>query len=413
MTTTGVRGMDGIVAAVFVFVYFGMILGRIPGLALDRTGIALLGAIFLLATGEIAPEDAWRAIDVPTIALLLGLMVLSAQFRLGGFYAHLTRRLGAMEVSPALFLALLIVCAGLLSALLANDIVCLAMTPVLVEGCARRGIDPVPFLLALACAANVGSAATLIGNPQNMLIGQTLKLSFAGYMAEASVPVVLGLGAVWWVVYQRVGGAWYKQTAIPAIDAPPFNAWQTGKGAVVLTTLIALFLFSSWPRDVLALGAAGWLLSSRRMASRKILGLVDWQLLVLFSGLFIVNHVLAASGILAKIMFAVRGVGIDIHSPAWLFAVTVFLSNLVSNVPATMLLLPVAVHPLSGPILALASTLAGNLLIVGSIANIIVIEQAHSLCIEISWWTHARIGVPVTLITLAIAAAWLWLLATL
>ena len=404
--------MDGTIAFVFVFVYVGMILGKIPGLALDRTGIALLGAIFLLATGEIAAEDAWRAIDVPTIALLLGLMVLSAQFRLGGFYAHLTRRLGAMEVSPALFLALLIVCAGFLSALLANDIVCLAMTPVLVEGCARRGIDPVPFLLALACAANVGSAATLIGNPQNMLIGQTLKLSFAGYLLDASVPVVLGLGAVWWVVYQRVGGAWHKKTPIPVIDAPPFNAWQTGKGAVVLTTLIALFLFSSWPRDILALGAAGWLLSSRRMASHKILGLVDWQLLVLFSGLFIVNHVLAASGILAKIMFAVRAVGIDIHSPGWLFAVTVFLSNLVSNVPATMLLLPAAVHPLAGPILALASTLAGNLLIVGSIANIIVIEQARSLSIEISWWTHARIGVPVTLITLAIAAAWLWLLTT-
>ena len=404
--------MDGMIAAVFVFVYFGMILGKIPGLALDRTGIALLGAIFLLATGEIAAEDAWRAIDVPTIALLLGLMVLSAQFRLGGFYANLTRRLGTMEVSPALFLALLILCAGFLSALLANDIVCLAMTPVLVEGCARRGIDPVPFLLALACAANVGSAATLIGNPQNMLIGQTLKLSFAGYMLDASVPVVLGLGAVWGVVYQQVGGAWYKKTPIPAVDAPPFNAWQTGKGALVLTTLIALFLFSSWPRDVLALGAAGWLLSSRRMASRKILGLVDWQLLVLFSGLFIVNHVLAASGILAKVMLALRSAGIDIHSPGWLFAVTVFLSNLVSNVPATMLLLPAAVHPLSGPILALASTLAGNLLIVGSIANIIVIEQARGLSIEISWWTHARIGVPVTLITLAIAAAWLWLLAS-
>ncbi len=401
--------MDGTVAAVFGFVYFGMILGRIPGLALDRTGIALLGAIFLLATGKLQPEDAWRSIDVPTIALLLGLMVVSAQFRLGGFYAHLTRRLGAMEVSPALFLALLILCAGFLSALLANDIVCLAMTPVLVEGCARRGLDPVPFLLALACAANVGSAATLIGNPQNMLIGQTLKLSFAAYLFDAAIPVLLGLAAVWWVIHQKARGNWYRETPVPMIEAPPFNAWQTGKGLVVLTVLIALFLFSRLPRDVLALAAAGWLLSSRRMASRKILGLVDWQLLVLFSGLFIVNHVLAASGMLAGIMSALRSAGINIHNPGWLFAVTVFLSNLVSNVPATMLLLPAAVHPMAGPILALASTLAGNLFIVGSIANIIVIEQARSLDIRIRWSDHARIGIPVTLISLAFAAAWLWL----
>lgn len=401
--------MDVTVVAVFVFVYLGMILGKIPGLALDRTGIALLGAIFLLAAGKIQPEDAWRSIDVQTIALLLGLMVLSAQFRLGGFYAHLTRRLGAMDVSPSLFLALLIVCAGFLSALLANDIVCLAMTPVLVEGCARRGLNPVPFLLALACAANVGSAATLIGNPQNMLIGQTLELSFSGYLVDAGAPVLLGLASVWYVISRRVRGKWYKETSVPTVETPPFNAWQTGKGVVVLSTLVALFLFTRLPRDVLALAAAGWLLSSRRMASRNILKLVDWQLLVLFSGLFIVNHVLAASGNLDRFMEAGRSAGINIYNPGWLFGVTVLLSNLVSNVPATMLLLPAAVHPMAGPILALASTLAGNLLIVGSIANIIVVEQAEGLGVRITWKDHARIGIPVTLTTLVFAAAWLCL----
>jgi len=382
-------------------------LGKVPGLALDRTGIALLGAIFMLVTGKIKPEDAWRSIDVPTIALLLGLMVLSAQFRLGGFYTHLTRRLGAMDVSPSFFLGLLIVCAGFLSALLANDIVCLAMTPILVEVCARRGLDPIPFLLALACAANVGSAATLIGNPQNMLIGQTLDLSFAGYIVDAGVPVLLGLVSVWYVVNAQAQGKWNKETPAPTVEAPPFNAWQTGKGVVVLSTLVGLFLFTGLPRDVLALAAAGWLLSSRRMSSRKILGLVDWQLLVLFSGLFIVNHVLAASGNLERIMTSVHSAGINIHTPGWLFGVTVLLSNLVSNVPATMLLLPSAIHPMAGPILALASTLAGNLLIVGSIANIIVVEQAQNLGVRITWKDHARVGIPVTLITLVFAAAWL------
>jgi Na+/H+ antiporter NhaD/arsenite permease-like protein len=401
--------MDPAVVAVFVFVYLGMILGKIPGLAMDRTGIALLGAIFLLADGKIQLEDAWRSIDVQTIALLLGLMVLSAQFRLGGFYAHLTRRLGTMNVSPTVFLALLILSSGLLSALLANDIVCLAMTPVLVEACARRGLDPIPFLLALACSSNVGSAATLIGNPQNMLIGQTLGLSFAGYSLDAAVPVLLGLVSVWYVINRQSRGTWIKETLVPSVETPPFDAWQTGKAVLVLCTLVGLFLFTQLPRDVLALAAAGWLLSSRQVSSRRILGLVDWQLLVLFSGLFVVNHVLAVSGNLERMMRAVCSTGINICAPEWLFGVTVLLSNLVSNVPATMLLLPVATHPMAGPILALSSTLAGNLLIVGSIANIIVVEQARNYSVRITWKDHARVGVPVTLITLLIAAAWLWL----
>lgn len=401
--------MDVTVAAIFVFVYVGMILGKIPGLALDRTGIAVLGAIFLLTAGKIPLEEAWRGIDVPTIALLFGLMVLSAQFHMGGFYAHLTHRLGTMDVSPAVFLALLIVCAGSLSALLANDVVCLAMTPVLVEACSRRRLDPVPFLIALACAANVGSAATLIGNPQNMLIGETLHLSFAGYLADAGVPALLGLAAVWCVIGMQSRGKWIKDTPLPAVEEASFSAWQTGKGALVLGSLIGLFLFTQLPRDLLALGAAGWLLLSRRMSSRKILGLVDWQLLILFSGLFIVNHVLTASGNLESIVKVLHSAGIDLHAPAWLFGITVILSNLVSNVPAAMLLLPMAVHPMAGPILALASTLAGNLLIVGSLANIIVVQQAQVLDVRITWKDHARVGIPVTVITLVLAAGWLWL----
>jgi Na+/H+ antiporter NhaD/arsenite permease-like protein len=272
-----------------------MLLGEIPGLALDRTGVALLGALALVATERVTPAAAWAAVDVPTLALLFGLMVVSAQFRLGGFYTWATRRIVAAPLGPSALLGAVVVVSGALSAVLANDIVCLAVAPLLAEGCARRGLAPVPFLLALACAANVGSAATLIGNPQNMLIGQTLRLSFAGFLADALVPAALGLALVW--------------------------------------------------------------------------GLI--------------------------------------HDMRWLFPATAVLSNLVSNVPAVMLLLPHASHPLAGPILALSSTLAGNLLIVGSIANIIVVDQAAALGVRIGWREHARVGVPVTLATLAVAAAWL------
>jgi Na+/H+ antiporter NhaD/arsenite permease-like protein len=401
--------VDRTVLLVFLFVYLGMVLGRIPGLALDRTGVALLGALGLLAMGKITLPEAWMAVDVPTIALLFGLMVVSAQFRLGGFYTRITRRLAAAEVTPETLLALLVAVVGGLSALLANDIVCLAMAPVLAEGCARRGLDPKPFLLALALAANVGSAATLIGNPQNMLIGQALQLSFAGYLLDAGVPALLGLGVVWWIVARLGRGRWHRPTPVPEVPAPAFSGWQTGKGLTVLVLLTAAFLFAPWPREIIALAAAALLLTSRRTSSRTVLGLVDWHLLVLFIGLFVVNHALAASGMLASALQQLAAAGLDVTGPAALFGVTVVLSNLVSNVPAAMLLLPAATHPLAGPILALASTLAGNLFIVGSIANIIVIDQAERLGIAISWREHARVGVPVTVLTLAIAAGWLWL----
>jgi Na+/H+ antiporter NhaD/arsenite permease-like protein len=401
--------VDVWIVVVFVFVYLGMVLGEIPGLALDRTGVALLGALALVASERVSPAAAWQAVDVPTIALLFGLMVVSAQFRLGGFYTWLTRRLAGARVSPPVLLGLLVGVVGALSAVLANDIVCLAVAPLLVEGCAWRGLNPVPFLLALACAANVGSAATLIGNPQNMLIGQRLHLPFAGYLLDAAVPSLLGLAVVWLVVAVSARRAWQRHTPIPRVEEPELDRWQTGKGIVVLVLLLVGFLVVPIPREVLALTAAAVLLTSRRMASREILGLVDWHLLVLFVGLFVVNFALADSGTLARATAALQAGGVDLVRPAVLFPTTAVLSNLVSNVPAVMLLLPQASHPLAGPVLALASTLAGNLLIVGSIANIIVVDQAARLDVRISWRQHAAVGVPVTLATLAVAAGWLWL----
>lgn len=397
-----------------------MLLGRIPGLALDRTGVALLGAIALLATGRIQLAEAWSAVDVSTIALLLGLMVVSAQFRLGGFYTAVTARLAFADVSPRTLLGLLIVIAGALSAVLANDIICLAMTPVLIGGCIRRRLDPVPFALALACASNIGSAATLIGNPQNMLIGQALELSFAGYLVQAIVPAVVGCVIVWVVITWQTAGRWHFEqdmgarerdvaTGAMADDEGALNKWQTAKGIAVVLVVMAAFLLTSWPRDIVALGGAGVLLLSRQMASQRMLGLVDWHLLVLFIGLFIVNHAFAASGMLDQLAASLRTTGIEPAAPGWLFALSAALSNLVSNVPAVMLLLPFAEHPMAGPVLAISSTLAGNLIIVGSIANIIVVDHAQRCGVHIDWKRHARSGIPVTIMSLTFAAAWLWL----
>ncbi|KAB2898460.1 MAG: anion transporter [Burkholderiaceae bacterium] len=405
--------MTATVLVIFGLVYLGMILGGLPFLQLDRTGIALLGAIAMIATDAVSVEQAARSIDLPTLLLLFAFMVVSAQMRLGGFYDWVTARLSALAVSPPTLLGVLIAVVALLSAVFSNDIVCLAVAPVLVDACMRRSLDPVPFLLGLACAANVGSAATLIGNPQNMLIGQTLHLSFAGYAAEAAVPVLAGLALTWAVIVVHVRGRWQLAggavpEARPGFETQALDRWQTVKGIAAALAILLAFLFAPWPREVVALTVAGVLLVSRQLHSSRMLGLVDWELLVLFMGLFVVNDALQRTGVPAQLVTESAARGLHLDHPVPLFGATFVLSNLVSNVPAVMLLLPLAHHPLSGPLLALASTFAGNLFIVGSIANIIVVDAAKRRGVVIDWRQHARIGVPVTVATMAMTALYLW-----
>jgi Na+/H+ antiporter NhaD/arsenite permease-like protein len=399
--------------SVFVAVYAVMILGRVPGLAVDRTGACLLGAIVLLAGGAIGTERAWQSIDAPTIGLLLGMMLVSAHFRVSGLYDRATRWLAARPTTPQRLLAELIALAGVSSALLTNDVVCLAVAPVLADVCVRRGLDPVPFLLALAAAANVGSAATLIGNPQNMLVAQQLDLPFGGYLLDGTVPAALGLVVVHAVIARCYRGQFERELPPLPLAPVPFAGAQAAKGIAVLAVLVVGLLALDVPREVQALAAGGVLLVSRRLPTSGLLGQVDWALLVLFAGLFAVNAAFADAGHAANGFAWLQRHGVDVARPVDLFATAVVGSNLVSNVPLTMLLLPQAQQPRAGPILALATTLAGNLLLVGSIANLIVVEAAVRLRIapRARGWAneHWRIGVPITVLTLALAAAWLWL----
>ncbi len=404
---------DGLVLVVFAVVYLGMVLGSLPWLHLDRTGVALLGAIAIVGAGVMTPEQAAQSIHLPTILLLFSFMVISAQMRLGGFYSAVTRRIAALPVGPVALMGVVIGVAAVLSAVFSNDIVCLAVAPVLAEACLRRRLDPVPFLLGLACASNIGSAATLIGNPQNMLIGEVLKMPFAGYLRDAIVPVLAGLLALWallaWTMRRTppVAEPDPAQLAAIASEVPPFDRWQTAKGLLVALALVAVFLLTDWPRDVAALVGAGVLLLSQRFHSSKVMGLIDWELLILFMGLFVVNHALALTGLTQQLVAWLTTQGIDLAQPATLFFTTLGLSNLVSNVPAVMVLMPLAKGDHVGLTLALVSTLAGNLLIVGSIANIIVVDAAKRCGVVIDWRRHARTGVPVAVVTLGIAAGWL------
>jgi Na+/H+ antiporter NhaD/arsenite permease-like protein len=387
----------------FVLTYIGLALGRIPGLALDRTGFAVLGAVAFLATGSISVEDAKVAVDAPTIVVLFGMMLLSAQYRQSGLYSVIGGRLARVEDPKRLLLGTILVTA-LLSAVLTNDVTCFALTPLLGASLLASGRQPLPYLLALACASNIGSALTPIGNPQNILIAQTLRLPFLPFVLVCAVPVVLSLGVLYLFMARRIAEDGERRE-ISAEEPIPLHRPEAAKAIVLTVAAIALFL-SPVPAPLTALGVAGVVLTSRRMHTRDMLALVDWHLLALFVSLFIVGRGFEVSGWTEAARGALAGVGAELSHPAVLVVAVSLLGLAVGNVPAVMLLLPfVGRQPAAGYAMALSSTFAGNAVLVGSIANLIVAEQAGRLGIRLGFREHIGVGLPVTLISLALAAA--------
>ena len=404
--------MTPLVLVVFAAVYLGMALGRWPGLMLDRTGIALVGAIVLVLVGAVTGEEVRAAVDVPTLVVLFGLMVLSAQFAACGFYAWCSRRIARTPARPQHLLALTVATAGLLSAVLANDVVVFAMTPMLASGLLRRGFDPRPFLIALMSAANAGSAAIVIGNPQNILIGQSGGLDFFAFLAVCGPPALAGLLVTHAVVLAVWRGRFLLRdprvqhgppAASPALDRPGLVKALAATGALLLLFATPL------PRTEGVLLVAGALLISRRLSTRRILGLVDWHLLVLFGALFVVTHAFDATGLPERLVAALAQAGMPLTSLELLGPLTVLGSNTIGNVPLVILLLQILPSP--GPdllyVLAVVSTLAGNLLIVGSLANIITVERAKEVGVRLGFLDHAKCGVPIAVLSLAAAVAWL------
>lgn len=395
---------------IFALTYIGVAIGEVPGLAIDRTGIALLGGVAMIAFGVLDTDHAVAAVDFPTILLLFGLMVLSSQFRLAGFYTHVAMALTRAMDRPRRFLWQLMLASGALSAILANDIVCLAFTPVLAWSLARRRLNPIPFLLGLALASNIGSAATIIGNPQNMLIGQVGRLSFTHFFLWCAIPSAISLAAAYGIVIALYRNQWGAAAAqeTPHGEWPEYSPTQARKGGIVAALLVAAF-FTDIPRELSALVAAGVLLCSRKLATRSLMGLVDWHLIALFIGLFVVVRGFEDSGLPAWIVETTRQRGVHLEDPYVLTAVAAVLSNIVSNVPAVMVLIKFlpADSPEPWYVLALASTFAGNLITIGSIANLIVIEQAKQAGIRISFAEHARAGIPATVASFAILCVWI------
>jgi Na+/H+ antiporter NhaD/arsenite permease-like protein len=407
--------MNSVAAIIFILTYAGVALGRVPGLMLDRTGIALLGAMAMVLFGVESIPQATEAIDIPTILLLYALMIVSAQLRLGGFYTWAVLKSTAWLTHPRSFLMIMMALSALLSAVLANDIVCLAFTPVLALTLYSANMNPVPFLLGLAISSNIGSAATIIGNPQNMLIGQMGKLHFGQFLLWCGPPSIISLVAAYFFICRMYKGRFMDPGRVEDLPKhkpwPAFNPWQSAKGLVATGILMVLF-FTPIPREYSAMAVAGVLLCSRKMRSRNILELVDWHLITLFCALFVVIHGIGIYQIPQSIMDFLSRQGIDVQNPLMLTGISTVMSNLVSNVPATLLLIQFLEpsNHVQWYVLALSSTFAGNLILIGSIANLIVIEQARLFGIRMSFREHAITGIPVTVLSLVILTIWIWMM---
>jgi len=404
--------------AIFILVYLAMAVGHLPGLRVDRTGAAVVGAMILIAAGRISPSAAWNAIDYQTIGLLFGLLVISASFVVAGFYDWVAQKIGALNVGPKQLLAIVIVVASVLAALLNKDVIAVAMTPVLCAVCVQRRLNPLPFLLAFCFAANFAAAATLTGSPQNMILAQTLGLSFVQFVRAAAPPALLGLPLIWVVLVYFYRGRWElaersgTPSPAPVMEQPvPFALDETIKATIVATAVIAAFVFTDWPHMLVALAGASCLLISRRFASANVLHHVDGDLVLLLFGLFIVNATFTATGLPEHLLAYLRGVGLDLQAPLPMLFVMAVISNIIGNNPSVMLIAPFiggTDQPEAlGAAIALGTGLSSSAVIFGSLVGIVVAEECRKRNIIITFGEFARAGVPTCILALLMATIWI------
>jgi Na+/H+ antiporter NhaD/arsenite permease-like protein len=400
-----------IVAAwlVFLATYAVVAIGKIPVYRIDRAGAALLGGSLMVGTGVLSLEEAYRAVDFDTIVLLLGMMIVVANLRLSGFFRVITHWIATYVRRPVTLLGMVIVLSGVLSAFLVNDTICLVMTPLVLELVTRLKRNPIPYLLAIATASNIGSVATITGNPQNIIVGSLSRIPY-GDFAAALVPVaVVGLVISAVLIALSYRSEFFSRDQFEKINVQTrYHGPLLVKSIVVLAVMVVLFFFGQPVAKVAIVGGA-FLLLTRRVRPEKVYIEIDWPLLVMFVGLFVVIGGLEKAVITADVSAAIARQHLD--NPTILAGVTAMLSNLVSNVPA-VLLLKSFVPNLQDPqrawlIVAMAATLAGNFTLVGSVANLIVAQRARARGVELTFWTYFKVGAPITILTIAFGLSWL------
>jgi len=397
--------------AIFFLTYAVIAIGKFPWLQLDRTGAALAGALAMVLSGTLTERAAEQAVDFRTLVLLLGMMIIVANLRLSGAFELVAGVLLKRARSGFGLLAMTIVVSGVLAAFFINDVVCLALTLPLIEISRAMEIDPVPFLLALATASNIGSVATITGNPQNMIVAGFAHLGYASFAARLAPLAIVALAidyAIIAFVYRARLSHFRKPEGAKLPSGPAGKRWHLTKSAFVAAVVLILFGLG-FPTHLVALGGGAALLFTRHTRPDQVYGLVDWTLLVMFTGLFIVVAGAETTGFQN---YFINLVGIErLGNTAVLGVVMAALSNLVSNVPAVLLFRPIYPMLNRGPqaalVIAATSTLAGNLTLLGSIANLIVVEQARRENVTISFGEYIVVGLPITILTLALAIGWL------
>jgi Na+/H+ antiporter NhaD/arsenite permease-like protein len=405
------EGQNVAAGVIFVGSYLALALGRIPGLSIDRAGIALVGASLMVASGALPLEDAYKAVDLDTITLLLGMMIIVANLRLSGFFAVANAWVGAHARRPLILLGAVVVTSGVFSAFLVNDAICLVLAPLVLELTLALGRRPVPHLLAVAMASNIGSTATITGNPQNIMIGSFSQIPYTKFALALGPVALVGLiiTGVLIALFHRAEFADDAQLKAPLLKVKAHRVLVIR--ALLATLILIVLFFAGVVPAKAAIIIGGLLLLTRRVKSRRVYAEIDWSLLLMFAGLFIIVAGAQRALLGPDTVAAVGGLHLD-QVPV-LSAVTAVLSNLVSNVPAVLMLKPFVValkdHDRAWLVIAMASTLAGNFTVLGSIANLIVVQRAAASGVTIGFWDYFRVGAPLTIITLAIGTLWLWL----
>jgi Na+/H+ antiporter NhaD/arsenite permease-like protein len=396
--------------AIFAGAYLALALGKVPGLLIDRAGVALVGASLMVGAGVLTLDEAYKAVDFGTITLLLGIMIVVANLRLSGFFALANAWAARRVHRPIGLLAAVTIVSGLFSAFLVNDAICLVLTPLVLELTLSLKRKPTPYLLAVAMASNIGSAATITGNPQNIMIGSFSHLPYLRF-ASALAPVAIG-GLALTILLLAL--AYRTEFVVADRLSAPLHAVRVRKGlmarALLATGIMVALFFAGQPPPKAAIVIGGLLLLTRRLKSERVYAEIDWSLLLMFVGLFVIvagaQHALLTPDVLA---LAGR---LQLDRVPALSVVTALLSNVVSNVPAVLVLRPFVdgLHDRDTAwlVVAMASTLAGNFTVLGSIANLIVVQKAALRGVRIGFWDYLKVGAPLTVLTIAIGTLWLW-----
>jgi Na+/H+ antiporter NhaD/arsenite permease-like protein len=393
---------------IFLASYAVIAFQSIPRLHITRPAGALLGAVAMVVCGVLSLDAAYRAVDMNTIVFLMGAMIIVAYLEISGFLGMVRSLTLRQARTPSQLLALVIASSGLMSAVFMNDTICLLFTPLVLKTARELGLNPVPYLIALAASANVGSACTIIGNPQNMLIAVNSGIGFLAFLSALWPVSLLGLGTVYLVVSLAYRKDLARRTfePRPEINLPRLRSGMFLASAATVILFLALLVLD-YPPPLAAGGCAALLIIAGSRRPRAALQKVDWELLLFFSGLFVIVAGIAEAGLTERAFGHFQKLlhGGRLEQLAWLTGFSTVLSNLASNVPAVMLFLKF-IPGLDNPrlywlALAVSSTLAGNLTVIGSVANIIVFEQSRRE-VRIGFWEYFRCGLPLTLITLVL-----------